>query len=226
VIFGRRRLPFSLHVLFRARRAADDSFESTKRPARYVEAILTLVDLGLQGRRAVIKEDDSLGEACARLLSAEGVAILDRNDAPEADIVVAWGTHRPESRLMDIGSAAELHVTWDAVVSAVEVYREALARMREQRWGRFVWVGSAAAKSLDADGDEVDVIASLGMMGLHKVIAAEEGPFQVTANTVLRGEEAADDDVAAAVVFFCSEGAAYLSGVTITVDGGQSSAIF
>jgi NAD(P)-dependent dehydrogenase (short-subunit alcohol dehydrogenase family) len=184
------------------------------------------VDLALQGRTAVLGRDDSLGEACARLLSAEGVAMLDRHRAMEADIIVAWGPRRPESRLMDIGSAAELQEAWDAVVFAVEAYREALSRMRERRWGRYVWVGSAAAKSLDADGDELDVISSLGMMGLHKVIAAEEGPFQVTANTVLRGEIAADDDVAAAVVFFCSEGAAYLSGVTITVDGGHSSAVF
>jgi NAD(P)-dependent dehydrogenase (short-subunit alcohol dehydrogenase family) len=184
------------------------------------------VDLVLQGRKAVLGRDDGLGEACARLLSAEGVVMLERGRATEADIIVAWGPRHPGSRLMDIGSAAELRAAWDAVVSTVAAYREALSRMRERHWGRFVWVGSAAAKSLDADGDELDVISSLGMMGLHKVIAAEEGPFQVTANTVLRGERVADDDVAAAVVFFCSEGAAYLSGVTMTVDGGQSAAVF
>ncbi len=184
------------------------------------------MDLGLQGRTAVVGRNDSLGEACARLFSAEGVAMLDRRRATEADIVVAWGPRRPEHTVMDIASAGEWQAAWDAVVSAVGDYQEALLRMRERRWGRFVWVGSAAAKSLDADGDEVDVIASLGMMGLHKVIAVEEGSHQVTANTVLRGERATDDDVAAAVVFFCSEGAAYLSGVTIAVDGGQSSVMF
>lgn len=180
----------------------------------------------MQGRTAVVARDDAFGGACSRLLSAEGVAILDRGRATEADIVVAWGSRHPESTLTDIGTADELEAAWDAVVSAVGLYREALSSMRERRWGRFVWVGSGGAKSLDADGDELDVIASLGMMGLHKVIAAEEGPSQVTANSVLRGATAADDDVAAAVVFLCSEGAGYLSGVTMTVDGGRSSAMF
>jgi NAD(P)-dependent dehydrogenase (short-subunit alcohol dehydrogenase family) len=184
------------------------------------------VDYGLQGRSAVVAHEDSLGGACARLLSAEGVAILDHGRVDEADIVIAWGPRRRESSLIDVGSAAELQGAWDAVVSTVEAYRAALSRMRERGWGRFVWVGSAAAKSLDADSDELDVIASLGMMGLHKVIAAEEGPSQVTANTVLRGAVAADDDIASAAVFLCSEGAGYLSGVAITVDGGQSSAMF
>jgi NAD(P)-dependent dehydrogenase (short-subunit alcohol dehydrogenase family) len=152
--------------------------------------------------------------------------MVDKRRAGEADIVIAWGPRHLESSLMDVGRVEDLQGAWDAVVSAVEAYREALSRMRDRGWGRFIWVGSAAAKSLDADGDELDVIASLGMMGLHKVIAAEEGPSQVTANTVLRGATAADDDVAAAAVFLCSEGAGYLSGVTITVDGGRSSAMF
>jgi 3-oxoacyl-[acyl-carrier protein] reductase len=43
---------------------------------------------------------------------------------------------------------------------------------------------------------------------------------------VLRGGVSTDDDVAAAVAFLCSEGAGYLTGVTITVDGGVGSAVF
>ena len=66
---------------------------------------------------------------------------------------------------------------------------------------------------------------SLAMMGLHKVVTGEEAPHNVTANTVLRGGPATDEDVANAVVFFCSQGAGYLSGVTVAVDGGVGSAV-
>jgi NAD(P)-dependent dehydrogenase (short-subunit alcohol dehydrogenase family) len=79
---------------------------------------------------------------------------------------------------------------------------------------------------MDADDDEIDAVVSLAMMGLHKVVTAEEGAHAVTANTVLRGEDADDEDVAHTVAFLCSTGAGYLSGVTLTVDGGAGSAMF
>jgi NAD(P)-dependent dehydrogenase (short-subunit alcohol dehydrogenase family) len=98
--------------------------------------------------------------------------------------------------------------------------------MVARRWGRFVWIGSAQAKSVDGDDDEIDAVVSLGIMGLHKVVTGEEAPHNVTANTVLRGGEATDEDVANVVAFLCSSGGGYLSGVTLTVDGGAGSAVF
>jgi enoyl-[acyl-carrier-protein] reductase (NADH) len=89
-----------------------------------------------------------------------------------------------------------------------------------------VWVGTAQAKSVDSERDELAAVVSLGMLGLHKVLAVEAGSSAVTANAVLRGGNASDDDVASTVAFLCSEGAAYLSGITITVDGGAGSAVF
>ena len=43
---------------------------------------------------------------------------------------------------------------------------------------------------------------------------------------MLRGGAADADDIAAAVAFLCSEGAGYMSGVTITADGGEGSGVF
>jgi NAD(P)-dependent dehydrogenase (short-subunit alcohol dehydrogenase family) len=89
-----------------------------------------------------------------------------------------------------------------------------------------VWVGSAGSRSLDAGDDQLDAMVTLAMRATNKVVAGELGPGGVTANAVLRSPAASLDEVAATVAFVCSEGAGYLTGVTITVDGGDGSAMF
>jgi NAD(P)-dependent dehydrogenase (short-subunit alcohol dehydrogenase family) len=79
---------------------------------------------------------------------------------------------------------------------------------------------------LDASDDEVDAVVTLAMRAINKVISSEAAAANVTANAVLYGGDATDDDVAAATAFLCSEGAGYLTGVTLTVDGGAGSAVF
>jgi 3-oxoacyl-[acyl-carrier protein] reductase len=188
-----------------------------------VEAI---VDLRLEGRTAyVVDPEVGVGRACATVLVAEG-AQLAAAPGPACDIVVAHGSSQPGGTLLGPDALAELRAAWGAVVDTVGWYREALPGMVERRWGRFVWIGSAQAKSVDGDDDEIDAVVSLGIMGLHKVVTGEEAPNNVTANTVLRGGEATDEDVANVVAFLCSHGAGYLSGVTVTVDGGAGSAVF
>jgi NAD(P)-dependent dehydrogenase (short-subunit alcohol dehydrogenase family) len=182
------------------------------------------VDLGISGRSAyVVGRDSGLGAACAEVLAAEGATLADGPDG--CDIVVAHG-RAPGGALSGPGALEELTRAWDAVVATVEDYRTGLPGMVARRWGRLIWIGSARARSMDADDDEIDAAVSLAMMGLHKVVTAEEGAHAVTANTVLRGGDATDEDVAHAVAFLCSTGAGYLSGVTLTVDGGAGSAMF
>ncbi len=184
------------------------------------------MNLGLEGRVFdIVGEPGGIAQACAAALVAEGAVPADagRNDV---DIVIAYGKTRPGSTLVGCTNPEELHGAWDAVVGAVARYREVLPAMASRRWGRFVWLGSAQAKSIDGGNDELDAVVTLAMMGLHKVIAAEEGPSNLTANVVLHGGSATDDDVAAVVAYLCSEDATYVSGVTITVDGGTGSAVF
>lgn len=182
------------------------------------------MDLGLTGRVALVTATGDAGAACSRLLRAEGATVVS---VPEGavDIVVAGGNQGP-STVLDVESAATLHDAWQTLVDTVEVYRELVPGMASRRWGRLVWIGTATAKSLDADDDELGAIVSLAMMALHKVVTGEESPENITANTVLRGGAADADDIAAAVAFLCSDGAGYMSGVTITVDGGAGSGVF
>jgi NAD(P)-dependent dehydrogenase (short-subunit alcohol dehydrogenase family) len=185
------------------------------------------VDLGLRNRRAFITGGEvAITAACARTLEAEGVQIA--TEASDCDIVIAHDLLSPRAaaRVDDPRSIDDLRASWTSVVDTVAGYRAALPGMQARGWGRFVWIGSAQAKSVDSDDDEVDAIVSLAVMGLHKVVTGEEAQRGITANAVLRGGDATVDDVADTVTFLCSAGAAYLSGVTITVDGGAGSAVF
>ncbi|MFA7324845.1 MAG: hypothetical protein WC005_10865 [Candidatus Nanopelagicales bacterium] len=188
------------------------------------------MDLQLKGRVvSVCGPDEGTLAACRRVLAAEGAVIAESSPGTaeaQADVVVAVGRSRPGSDLLEVSDPDELYAAWADVTNAVDAYRAALPRMLAQKWGRFVWVGSAQAKSVDAEADELAAVASLGMLGLNKVVTGEVGSSGITANAVLRGGMATDEDVANAVTFLCSEGAAYLSGITITVDGGVGSAIF
>jgi NAD(P)-dependent dehydrogenase (short-subunit alcohol dehydrogenase family) len=184
------------------------------------------MNFGLEGRTAlVIGPDDGLASACVKALHGEGVQV--RTGVGEGvDIVLARGKPRPGVALLDWQSAEELLEAWDPVVEAITIYQAALPSMRTRRFGRFVWVGSATSRSLDAGDDEVDAVVTLAMRAINKVISSEAASANVTANAVLYGGDVTDDDVAAAAAFLCSEGAGYLTGVTITVDGGAGSSVF
>ena len=188
------------------------------------------MDLQLKGRVvSLCGPEESTLAACRQILAAEGAVIAESShgsDYPLADVVIAIGRVRPGSDLLEVANPDELYETWTDMTNAVDAYRAALPRMLDQQWGRLVWIGSAQARSVDAEADELAAIASLGMLGLNKVVTGEVGSSGITANAVLRGGLASDEDVADAVTFLCSNGAAYLSGITITVDGGVGSAIF
>ena len=191
------------------------------------------MDLGLEGRRALLfGMGADVREACRRALESEGTSVgyAGPSDGPVTDglpdiVVTGWAGPRG-SNILDVGTAEELHRAWDAVESSVEIYQASLPGMEANGWGRFVWVGPASAKSLDSYVDDLGAATSLAMLAVNKLVTSEDGASNLTANAVLYGGDASDEDVAAAVCFLCSEGAGYMSGVTITVDGGAGSAMF
>jgi 3-oxoacyl-[acyl-carrier protein] reductase len=116
--------------------------------------------------------------------------------------------------------------------------------MLRRRWGRIVNVSSLAAFSGSA-GQTNYSAAKGALVAFTKSLAAEVGPFGVTVNAVAPGfvetemisfltKEAREDflkrvpvqrfgrpeDIAPFVSFLCTEGAAYLTGQTVRVDGG------
>jgi 2-hydroxycyclohexanecarboxyl-CoA dehydrogenase len=132
-------------------------------------------------------------------------------------------------------------------LGTVTVTRAVLDGMIERRYGRIINIGSDAGR-VGSSGEVVYSGTKGAVIAFAKALARETATKGVTVNTVCPGptdtpllKQVADagqarfealskavpmkrigtpDDIAPAVVFFASDGAAYITGQTLSVSGG------
>jgi 3-oxoacyl-[acyl-carrier protein] reductase len=192
---------------------------------------------GMTGRGAVLNVTDSSGvDALVSAIAKEfgAVSILVNNAGVTQDNLLL--------RMQD--------AEWDAVVdtdlkSVFRLCRAVLRGMMKARAGRIISITSVVGSSGNP-GQANYAAAKAGVAGLTRALAREIGSRGITVNCVAPGFIDTDmtkalpeaqrgallgqiplgrlgqvEDVAAAVVFLASPGAAYVTGTTLHVNGGM-----
>jgi 3-oxoacyl-[acyl-carrier protein] reductase len=130
--------------------------------------------------------------------------------------------------------------------------RAVAAGMKRRGWGRIVNISSGAGRSVSLTGIQAYASSKAGQIGFTRQMAHELGPFGITVNCIAPGfvlsnpstvkqwesygEEGQAalvegiavrrlgraDDIANGVRFFVSEDSSWVTGQTISIDGGHA----
>jgi 3-oxoacyl-[acyl-carrier protein] reductase len=130
-----------------------------------------------------------------------------------------------------------------SLTSAVLVTRAVLPGMLAQGWGRVVMMSSVTGPLVSFPRASAYAAAKAGMMGLVRSLALEVAAQGVTVNGIAPGwidtgalrrreltaaratpprRAGTPAEVAACAAFLASEGAAYVNGILLVVDGGNT----
>jgi 3-oxoacyl-[acyl-carrier protein] reductase len=177
-------------------------------------------------------------------LDAAVTSVLDRFG--RIDILAANAGIYPSMDLADISDATFAEVVGVNVLGAIHSIQACVPVMREHRYGRIILTSSITGPLVAAVGYALYGSTKAAMLGLMRGFALELAADGITINAVQPGNvrtggfEQLDDDykrqmveaipmrrlaepeeVGWAVRFLASEEAAYITGQTIVIDGGQ-----
>lgn len=132
------------------------------------------------------------------------------------------------------------------VTSVLHLCRLVAPQMREQNWGRIINMTSLAGRARSLVAGASYSASKAALIGLTRILAGELGPWGITSNSVAPGRILTDmvlqagegvnkayadviplkrlgtpEEVAAVVAFLASDGAGFINGAIIDVNGGS-----
>lgn len=191
------------------------------------------------GHVADLTDEEQVARLVAEVVGRHGALDIVVNNAG----MVSVGTGTESGSLLDMSLA-----TWRAGIArnldtAFLVCRAAMPHVAARGFGRVVNVTSVTGPVMAMRDEPAYAAAKAGMVGLARSIAVDFGRTGVTANAVAPGwiatgsqtqhearqgrgvpvgRSATPEELASAVAWLCTPGAAYVTGQCIVVDGGNS----